>query len=351
MEERALARGMPQIAEAFSAERLADWLKAHVPDFRPPLRLERFTGGQSNPTFRLFAASGNYVLRSKPFGDVLPSAHAVDREFRVLKALANSDVPLPRVHALCQDISVIGAMFYVMDFVPGRVLWNPRLPELSQLERTAIFDSMNATIAQIHSLDPIDAGLGDYGRTGSYLERQVTRWTKQYRASQTEMNPAMECLIEWLPQHLPQAGPTRLVHGDYRLDNLIFHPTSPQVIAVLDWELSTLGDPIADFAYHAMTWRIAPDLFRGLAGVDLSAAGIPDERRYLELYLDRTGFPEPADWEYYLVLSLFRISSIIQGIAKRAIDGTAADAGAAVVGAKAKPLSELAWTIARGRSN
>jgi aminoglycoside phosphotransferase (APT) family kinase protein len=330
-------------------ERLVAWLSAHVPGFRPPLRLERVAGGQSNPTFKLFAASGDYVLRSKPVGDVLPSAHAVDREFRVLQALAGSGVPLPRVHALCSDESVMGSMFYVMDFVPGRVFWDPRLPELPPAERAAIFDSMNATIARIHSLDPVAIGLGDFGRPGSYLERQVARWTKQYRASETSHNLAMERLIEWLPAHLPEAGPTRLVHGDYRLDNLIIHPTEPRVVAVLDWELSTLGDPVADFAYHMMTWRIAPDLFRGLAGTDFAAAGIPDERRYLELYLERTGLPEPADWEFYLVLSLFRVAAIIQGIAKRALDGTAANADAVVVGAKARPLSDLAWTLVQGR--
>jgi aminoglycoside phosphotransferase (APT) family kinase protein len=208
---------------------------------------------------------------------------------------------------------------------------------------------MNAAIAQIHSLDPAELGLGDFGRPGSYLERQVTRWTRQYRASETVANPAMERLIDWLPAHLPPAGPTRVVHGDYRLDNLIVHPTEPRVVAVLDWELSTLGDPVADFAYHAMAWRIPPELFRGLAGTDFATLGIPDERRYLDLYLQRTGLPAPADWEFHLALNLFRIAAIIQGIARRSLDGTAADPDAAAVGAKALPLAELAWSLVEGR--
>jgi aminoglycoside phosphotransferase (APT) family kinase protein len=323
------------------------WLKEHVPGFRSPFSLDRVSGGQSNPTYRIAAASGDYVLRAKPAGAVLPSAHAVDREFRVLGALAASAVPVPRVHALCADPSVLGAMFYVMDFVPGRVFLDPRLPEMSPAERAAVFDSMNATVAAIHGLDPAAAGLGDYGPQASYLERQVARWTKQYRASQTGSNEAMERLIEWLPRNLPAAGPTRLIHGDYRLDNLILHPAEPRVVAVLDWELSTLGDPLADFAYHAMVWRIPPELFRGLGGVDLAAAGIPDERAYLARYLARTGLPEPAGWDFYVALGLFRIAAIIQGIAKRALDGTAADPGAAALGAKAKPLAELAWDLAR----
>jgi aminoglycoside phosphotransferase (APT) family kinase protein len=329
--------------------RLEAWMSEHVAGFRPPLSAEQIAGGQSNPTFRLTAASGLYVLRGKPLGVLLPSAHAVDREFRVLKALAGTDVPVPRALALCDDTSVTGSMFYVMDHVPGRVLWDPRLPHATPAERTALFASVNATIAAIHSLDPAAHGLGDFGPPGSYLERQVARWTKQYRASETGPNEAMERLIDWLPRHMPPAGPTRLIHGDYRLDNLIVHPTKPHVVAVLDWELSTLGDPLADFAYHAMSWRIAPELFRGLAGADLAAAGIPDERRYLAMYLERTGLPEPADWNFYVALGLFRLAAILQGIAKRALEGTAANADAAEVGAKARPLAELAWSVVEGR--
>lgn len=330
------------LSAATAGAALETWLSQNVERYRGPSRVEKFSGGQSNPTFRLGAASGSYVLRRKPLGETLPSAHAVDREFRVLQALQATDVPVPRVHALCTDDAVAGSMFYVMDLVPGRVFWDPRLPDLSAEERTSIFDSLNRTIAAIHRLDPDAVGLGDYGRKGDYLQRQVSRWTKQYRAAETEHNAAMEDLIAWLPQNLPAEGETRLVHGDYRLDNVLIHPSEPRITAVLDWELSTLGDPRADFAYHAMTWRFAPDLFRGLAGVELAALGIPDERTYVESYAARSGFDPRGDWTFFLVLSMFRIASILQGIAKRAMDGTAADARAVEVGAKARPIAERA---------
>jgi aminoglycoside phosphotransferase (APT) family kinase protein len=325
---------------------LLPWLAAHVEGFRGPLAVRRFEGGQSNPTYLLAAASGDYVLRRKPMGEVLPTAHAVDREFRVLSALRGTGVPVPRVHALCTDDGVIGSMFFVMDRVPGRVFWDPRLPELSRDERTAIFASMNETIARIHSLDPTAIGLADYGRHGGHVERQVARWSKQYRASETVPNPAMDRLMEWLPEHIPPEGETRLVHGDYRLDNLLIHPHEPRVVAVLDWELSTLGDPMADIAYQMMSWRLPPDVFRGLAGVDFAATGIPDEGSYLAAYLGRMGKARPEAWEFYIVLSLFRIAAILQGIARRAIDGSASDRNAEAVGAKARPISEIAWSIA-----
>jgi aminoglycoside phosphotransferase (APT) family kinase protein len=330
-----------------SVERLSAWLSAHVAGFHAPVAVEPFSGGQSNPTFRLKAASREYVLRRKPIGSVLPSAHAVDREFRVLHALAGMGVPVPHVHALCTDESVIGSMFYVMDLVPGRIFWDARLPGLPAADRAAIYDSMSETIARIHSLDPAAIGLDDYGRKGAYLECQVARWSKQYQASETGPNPAMDRLMEWLPQYLPAESDIRLVHGDYRLDNLIIHPTEPRVIAVLDWELSTLGDPIADFAYHVMTWRTSPDLFRGIAGSNFAMSGIPAESEYLNSYLQRVSRGRPNHWEFYLVLSLFRVAAILQGIAKRSIDGTASNADAAEVGAKAVPLSKLAWDLAQ----
>lgn len=332
--------------QSLDAGRLSAWLGANVPGFRGPLAIDRFEGGQSNPTYLLSAPSGDYVLRRKPLGDVLPTAHAVDREFRVLKAVEGTGVPVPHVHAMCSDDSVIGSMFYVMDRVAGRVFWDPRLEDLPRGERAAIFDSMNETIARIHALDPMTIGLADYGRHGGYVERQVRRWSKQYRASETGPNPAMEALMGWLPEHMPAEGETRLVHGDYRLDNLLIHPVEPRVVAVLDWELSTLGDPTADFAYHMMSWRLAPELFRGLAGIDFAAAGIPDEETYLQSYLARTGRARPDNWEFHIVLSLFRIAAILQGIARRAIDGTASDPEAAAVGARAVPISQLAWRIA-----
>lgn len=326
---------------------LEAWLESHVEGFAGPIEISRFQGGQSNPTFLVSARSGDYVLRRKPVGETLPTAHAVDREYRVLKALEGSGVPVPPVHALCTDASVLGSMFYVMDRVPGRTFWDPRLPGLSPVERAAIFDSMNETIARIHDIDIDRAGLADYGKHGAYVERQISRWTRQYHASETVPNPAMDQLIAWLPEHMPGENETRLVHGDYRLDNLLIHPTEPRVVAVLDWELSTLGDPLADFAYHMMSWRIPPELFRGLAGIDFASAGIPDEPSYLDAYLRRNGRPRPEAWEFYIVLSLFRIASILQGIARRAIDGSANDPHAMSVGAKAVPLSELAWSIAR----
>lgn len=328
-------------------DRLTRWLAEVIPGFRGPIRLDRISGGQSNPTFRLRSPDLDLVLRSKPAGPTLPSAHAVDREFRVLEALQATDVPTPRVRGLCRDESVIGAMFYVMDHVPGRVFWDPRLPDLSPADRAAIFDSMNETIARIHSVDIASVGLQDYGRPGAYAERQVSRWTKQYRASETERIPAMDWLIDWLPLNLPPENPAGIVHGDYRLDNVLIHPTEPRVVAVLDWELSTLGDPIADFAYQMMSWRLSPELFRGLAGVDFIASGIPDEEAYLAAYLKRTGLPRPECWEFYLVLSMFRIASIMQGIARRSRDGTASNSDAAEVGAKARPISEIAVALAR----
>ena len=330
------------LAGGHAGAALEAWLADHVEGYRGPSTIERFAGGQSNPTFKLTAPSGAYVLRRKPLGQTLPSAHAVDREFRVMQALWRSPVPVPRTHALCLDPAVAGGMFYVMDFLRGRVVFDARLPDFSRQDRARVFDSLNATIAAIHSLDPQALGLGDFGRSGDYIQRQIARWTKQYRAAETERNAAFEDLIAWLPAHAPPEGETRLVHGDYRLDNALLHPSEPRIIAVLDWELSTLGDPRADFAYHAMSWRIRPELFRGLEGVDFSALGVPDEAAYVEAYVRRGGIDPRPHWRFFLVLSLFRIAAILQGIAKRALDGTAADAAAAEVGAKARPLAERA---------
>jgi aminoglycoside phosphotransferase (APT) family kinase protein len=328
-------------------DRLELWLRDHVEGFRGPLAAERFTGGQSNPTYKLEAASGAYVLRRKPPGPLLPSAHAVDREFRVMRALAATPVPVPRVHALCEDDGVIGSAFYVMEFLDGRIFWEQHLPEVPSAEREAMFDSMNAVIAALHSVDYAAIGLGDFGRPGNYTGRQIARWSRQYRASETEQIAAMDHLIEWLPRHLPEEGAPAIVHGDYRMDNLVFHKTEPRVIGVLDWELSTIGDPLADFAYHAMTWRVTPELFRGLAGIDFTGSGIPDEPAYVAAYCRRTGRASIAAWEFYMVYSLFRIAAIVQGIARRAIEGTAASGEAGEVGRLARPLGEQAWELAR----
>ena len=327
--------------------RLEGWMRDHIDGFRGPLAAEQFEGGQSNPTYKLLSGSGSYVLRRKPAGQLLPSAHAVDREYRVMRALSGTPVPVPEVYALCENDSVIGSAFYVMEFLDGRIFWDPRLPDLAPAERRAMFQSMNTVIAALHSLDYVELGLADFGRPGNYLARQVARWSRQYQASETEKQPAMDRLLEWLPRHLPSEGETRIVHGDYRIDNLIYHPTEPRVIGVLDWELSTIGDPLADFAYHAMAWRVTPALFRGLADVDFKALGIPSEEEYVAAYGARTGHRRTADWEFYMVYSLFRLAAIMQGIAKRAIDGTAASHEAVELGRLARPVGEQAWTLAR----
>ncbi len=329
-------------------DRLSAWLAGHVEGFRGPIRAERFAGGQSNPSYRIDAASGPYVLRRKPPGPLLPSAHAVDREYRVMRALADTWVPVPKAYALCEDDGVIGSAFYVMEFLDGRIFWDQRLPEIvDPAERGRMFDSMNAVIAALHGVDYAAIGLGDFGRPGNYMGRQITRWSRQYRASETEPIAAMDRLIDWLPEHLPPEAAPAIVHGDYRMDNLVFHKTEPRVIGVLDWELSTIGDPLADFAYHVMTWRVTPELFRGLAGIDFAAAGIPDESAYVGAYCRRTGRTGIAAWDFYMVYSLFRIAAILQGIAKRAIDGTAASTDAAAQGRLARPLAEQAWALAQ----
>jgi aminoglycoside phosphotransferase (APT) family kinase protein len=327
--------------------RLESWMGENIEGFRGPLAAEQFEGGQSNPTYRLRAGSGSYVLRRKPMGQLLPSAHQVDREYRVMRALSDTAVPVPRVYALCEDDAVIGSAFYVMEFLEGRIFWDPRLPGLIAAERQAMFQSMNAVIAALHSVDYAAVGLTEFGRPGNYLARQIARWSRQYQASETEQQPAMDQLIEWLPRHLPPEGEARIVHGDYRIDNLIYHPIEPRVIGVLDWELSTIGDPLADFAYHAMAWRVTPELFRGLASVELVSLGIPSEEEYVAAYCWRTGRGRSPYWEFYMVYSLFRLAAIMQGIAKRAIDGTAASREAVELGRKARPTGEQAWALAR----
>ena len=328
-------------------ERLESWMRDHIEGFRGPLAAEQFEGGQSNPTYKLHSGAGPYVLRRKPEGPLLPSAHQVDREYRVMRALAATAVPVPRVFTLCEDDAVIGSAFYVMEFLEGRIFWDPRLPGLAPAERQAMFRSMNAVIAALHSVDYVVVGLAEFGRPGNYMARQIARWSRQYQASETEKQPGMDRLIEWLPRHLPPEGEARIVHGDYRIDNLIFHPTEPRVIRVLDWELSTIGDPLADFAFHAMAWRVTPELFRGLADVDLAGLGIPSEEAYVAAYCECTGRSRSADWEFYMVSSLFRLAAIMQGIAKRAIDGTAASREAVELGRKARPTGEQAWALAR----
>ncbi len=308
--------------------------------------VQQFKGGQSNPTYRITAADGRrFALRRKPPGKLLPSAHAVDREYRVIKALHQVGFPVAQPHVLCEDDSVIGTAFYVMDCVEGRVLWDQSLPGMSKAERAAIWDELNSVIAKLHLVDYRAVGLEGFGKPGSYVERQVARWTKQYQASETERVEAMDNLIAWLPKNIPPESGTSVVHGDYRLDNAIFHPTEPRILAVLDWELSTLGDPLVDFAYHCMSWHIPPGQFRGIAGLDLAALGIPSEAQYVNSYLRRTGRAaiDPSHWDFYLAYNLFRIAAILQGILKRVVDGTAASAHARDAGSRARPMAELGW--------
>lgn len=330
---------------AFDTGRLADWLCAHVEGYAGELAVEQFKGGQSNPTFLLTAGNKKYVMRRKPPGKLLPSAHAVDREYRVISALAQTDVPVAKSYALCQDDGVIGTAFYIMDYVAGRILWDPALPDMAPAERTAIFTEMNRVIATLHSVDYAAVGLAEYGKPGSYFARQIDRWSKQYRASETEKIEAMDNLMAWLPANIPPGDETRIVHGDYRLDNVIFHPSEPRILAVLDWELSTLGHPLSDFAYHCMTWRLSPGLFRGIHGFDLQALGIPSEQEYVAMYCRRTGRESipAAEFEYYLAFNMFRLTAILQGIMARALQGNAASQEAIDTGKRARPLAEEAW--------
>ncbi len=327
----------------FDVAGLERWMEAHVPTFRGPLEVEQFRGGQSNPTYRLAAPGGRYVLRRKPPGKLLPSAHAVDREYRVMTALGSVGFPVPRTYGLCLDESVIGTAFFVMEYVEGRVFWDPTLPELGRDERGQIYDAMNAVIARLHTLDYAALGLADYGKPGNYVARQIDRWTRQYRASETERIEAMDRLIEWLPKNVPSDESTSLVHGDYRLDNMIFHPREPRVLAVLDWELSTLGSPLGDFAYHAMVWRVPPGAFRGLGGADLAALGIPSEDAYRAAYCRRTGRDDIPNWDFYLAYNMFRLAAILQGIMGRVREGTAASLKATEAGERAKVLARLSW--------
>lgn len=336
-------------AHRFDAVRLAAWMDANVDGFRGPLEVSQFKGGQSNPTYLLQAASGNYVLRRKPPGQLLKSAHAVDREFRVISALHASGFPVPRPYTLCEDDGVIGTMFYVMEFVEGRILWELDLPGMDPAGRAAIYDNVNDTLARLHTTDYEAVGLADYGVPGNYFERQISRWTKQYRASETQTVAAMDQLIEWLPKNIPGDESASVVHGDFRLDNMVLHPTEPRVIAVLDWELSTIGHPLADFTYHLMAWQM-PDIgigSTGLLGKPLADLGIPAEEDYIARYCERTGRADGIpDRDFYSAFNFFRLAGILQGIAGRVRDGTAASAHASQAVKAVQPLADLGWTYA-----
>ena len=347
--------GTKEVAEPLriDAARLEAYLAREAPGFSGPLTVAQFKGGQSNPTYRLDTPVRSYVLRRKPPGKLLPSAHAVDREFRVITALHRQNFPVAEPVIYCADETVAGTAFYVMSCVEGRVFWNPEMPGSNPKERTAVYDAMNATMAKLHSFDPASIGLADFGRGENYVARQVDRWSKQYRASETQQIDEMERLIEWLPGHLPPAGPARLVHGDYRLDNMILDAREPKVLAVLDWELSTLGDPLADFSYHLMAWHMPrEDTGAGtgsLVGHDLAALGIPSLSNYVDQYVERTGLDPRPHLDVYLAYNFFRIAAILQGIAGRVRDGTATNEHAPAKAQMVRPLAETAWRrAARG---
>lgn len=336
-------------AHRFDEKRLEAYLGEHIAGFRGPLTVVQFKGGQSNPTYLLRAASGQYVLRRKPPGKLLKSAHAVDREFRVISALHASGFPVPQPYLLCDDNEVIGTSFFVMEFVEGRILWELDLPGMDPEERAAIYDDVNLTLAKLHNTDYEAVGLADYGVPGNYFERQISRWSRQYRASETGTVATMDQLIDWLPDNIPDDESASIVHGDYRLDNMVLHPVEPRVIAVLDWELSTIGHPLSDFTYHLMAWHM-PDIgigSTGLAGKSLAELGIPGEEEYVARYCERTGRQRgiPAK-NFYLAFNFFRLAAILQGIAGRVRDGTAASAHASDAVKAVQPLADLGWHYA-----
>jgi aminoglycoside phosphotransferase (APT) family kinase protein len=370
IDRQATFSGTREVTEAlrFDAARLAAYLAQHLPDASGPLTVRQFKGGQSNPTYLIQSLRRKIVLRRKPPGKLLPSAHAIEREYRVLHALSRQQFPVAKPLLYCADESVIGTAFYVMDFVEGRVFWDPGMPDSQTQERAAVYDAMNATLARLHAFDPTSIGLADFGRGENYVARQVERWSKQYRASQTEAIEEMDELIAWLPAHLPPPAPVRLVHGDYRLDNLIIAPPPPfpppqagegkggsgGVLAVLDWELSTLGDPLADFAYHLMQWDM-PLSQSGygvgtLVGLELAALGIPSRAAYVDAYVARTGLDPRPHLPVYLAYNFFRLSAILQGIVGRVRDGSAANENAAGMASMVRPLAQKAWSFAQERN-
>ena len=347
MDRSAQNRGSGEVREAhrFDALRLDRWMRSHVAGYEGPLEIEQFKGGQSNPTYRLITPGRSYVLRRKPPGKLLPGAHAIDREYRVISALGGRGFPVARAYGLCLDEAVIGTAFYAMEMVEGRIFWDPAFGEVPREERPAYFDAMNATIAQLHLIDPEAAGLADYGKPGNYFARQIARWSQQYEADvEAGRVAAMDRLAEWLPKNIPPDEPqARVIHGDFRCDNMIFHESEPRVLAVLDWELSTLGHPLADFSYHLMMYRM-PD---ALAAADLEALNIPSEHDYVAAYCRRTGRDGIADLDFYMAFNLFRLAGIIHGIKGRIARGTAASAHAGEMVKRLEPLADLGWEQAR----
>ena len=331
----------------FDLSRLCEYLENALSDFRGPAKIKKFADGQSNPTFLLTTIGRNYVLRSKPSGPLLKSAHAVDREFRVMSALRNTDVPVPETYLLCEDQEIIGSVFFIMEYMDGRIFWDPALPDIDRNLRSEMFDEMNRVLTNLHKVDIAEIGLGDYGRPGNYYQRQFSRWSQQYEAPQTKIIAAMDNLIAWLSENLPlDDGVVSLVHGDYRLDNLIFHHTESRIIAVVDWELSTLGHPFADLAYQCMQWRLPnKGVLSGLGGIDRPTVGIPAEREYVAAYCQRLNLDGIPNWTFYLSFSFFRFAAIVQGVLKRALEGNASSDKAVEVGQLAQPLAEMAIDI------
>ena len=327
--------------------RLSEYLADYMPGLQTIDSVRQFKGGQSNPTYLLDTNLGRFVCRRKPPGKLLPKAHAIEREYRVMTALGKTDVPVPETVCLCEDPSVIGTPFFVMAYLEGRIFWSPHLPGEPPDSRAAIYDAMNQTLAALHRVDPASVGLDDYGRPGNYVARQTAVWTRQYRASETEVIPEMDALIDWLPAHIPDDHAVSVVHGDFRLDNVVFHPTEPRVLGILDWELSTLGHPLVDFAYHCMAYRLPPNLMNGLAGTDLKRASIPSEEAFVAAYCERTGRNSIPNMEYYLAFNMFRLAAIAQGIRGRMRDGTATSKHAAKLAALTLPMAEQAWQLAQ----
>lgn len=340
--------GAVRAAHRFDVRSLGRWMEANIADFAGPVEVEQFKGGQSNPTYKIVTPRKTYVLRRKPPGELLKGAHAIEREAKVLRALGETGFPVPTVQGLCTDDAVIGTWFYVMDMVEGRIFWDATFPEVPRQDRPAYFDAMNATIAQLHALDPYAIGLGDYGKPGNYFSRQISRWSRQYLDDvDAGRDPLMDRLIEWLSDNVPAGDETAISHGDFRCDNMIFHPTQPRVLAVLDWELSTLGHPLADFAYHAMMYRMPPDIVAGLADADLDALNIPEESAYVADYARRAGRDHLPGYDFAVAFNFFRLAAIFHGIKGRVIRGTAANAQAAQRVAALPRLIELAWRQAQ----
>ena len=352
LDRQATYSGTKEVSPAlrFDVARLEAYLAERVPGFAGPLSVKQFRGGQSNPTYLLETPARRYVLRRKPPGKLLPSAHAVDREYRAISALYAQQFPVAEPVLYCDDPGVVGTAFYVMGYADGRVFWEPHMPQSQPAERASVYDAMNATLAQLHSFKPAQIGLGDFGRGENYVARQIDRWSKQYRASETEKIDEMDGLMEWLPVHVPPPGPIAIVHGDYRLDNMVLHKTEPRIIAVLDWELSTLGDPLADFTYHLMQWempRLDGPGSASLRGLDLAALGIPSRDEYVDRYVERTGLDPRPHLPAYLAYNFFRIAAILQGIVGRVRDGTATNENAPARAQLVRPLAETAWAFAR----